>query len=218
MVTLQLEQLEIPIGQRLVLKNISWSGFEAILAELGEARASRVHYYRGILEIRMPLPEHEFNKEIIGDMVKILLEESDIDRECYGSTTFKREDMQAGIEPDNCFYIQNYRSMIGKKRVDLAIDPPPDLAIEVDLTSTTGLAAYEALGVPELWRFRDGVLQINRLEGGKYIESSISPTFPDIPIIEGISRFVAMSLVRGSSRTLKEFRQWVKERIDSRSI
>ncbi len=150
MVTLQLKQLSVPLGQRIILTDVNWSKFEEILQELGEKRVTRVAYSQHKLEIRMPLPEHEFDKEIIGDMVKILLEELEVDRECYGSTTFKRKDMEAGIEPDNCFYIQNYRLMIGKRRLDLTVDPPPDLAIEVDVTSKTQLSAYEALGVPEL--------------------------------------------------------------------
>ncbi|MCP2727077.1 Uma2 family endonuclease [Limnofasciculus baicalensis] len=214
MVTLQLKQLSVPPGQRIILTDVNWSKFEDILQELGEKRASRVAYYQNQLEIRMPLPEHEFNKEIIGDMGKILLEELEVDRECYGSTTFKRKDMAAGIEPDNCFYIQNYRLMIGKRRLDLTVDPPPDLAIEVDVTSKTQLSAYEALGVPELWQFSQGSLRINLLEAGEYIESSFSPTFPDFPLIEGVSQFVQMSLTQGSSAALRAFRKWVRERID----
>jgi Uma2 family endonuclease len=214
MVTLQLRQLSVPPGQRIILTDVSWSAFETILQELGEKRTSRVAYAQNQLEIRMPLPEHEFDKEMIGDMVKILLEELTIDRECYGSTTFKRQDMAAGIEPDNCFYIQNYRSMIGKRRLDLTVDPPPDLAIEVDVTSKTQLSAYEALGVPELWQFSQGKLKINILNAGDYVEASSSPTFPNFPIVEAISQFVEMSLVQGSSAALRAFRKWVREKID----
>jgi Uma2 family endonuclease len=214
MVTLQLDQLSVPPGQRIILTDVTWSKFEEILLELGEKRVSRVAYSQNNLEMRMPLPEHEFNKEIIGDMVKILLEELEIERECYGSTTFKNKDMAAGIEPDNCFYIQNYRLMIGKRRLDLTVDPPPDLAIEVDVTSKTQLSAYEALGVPELWQFAQGSLKINVLQAGEYVESDSSPTFPDFPIIEGIDRFVKMSLTEGSSAALRAFRKWVRERIE----
>jgi Uma2 family endonuclease len=214
MVTLQLKQLSVPPGQRIILTDVNWSKFEDILQELGKKRSSKVAYFQNQLEIRMPLPEHEFDKEIIGDMVKILLEELEVDRECYGSTTFKRQDMEAGIEPDNCFYIQNYRLMIGKRRVDLTVDPPPDLAIEVDVTSQTQLSAYEALGVTELWLFSQGHLRINVLQGGEYVESSFSPIFPDFPIIEGVSQFVEMSLKQGSSAALRAFRKWVREKID----
>lgn len=209
MVTLQLQQLDITAGQRIVLTDVNWSKFEAILKELGDKRASKIAYYQGKLEIRMPLPEHEFDKEIIGDMVKILLEELDLERECYGSTTFKREDMSAGIEPDNCFYIKNYRLMIGKRRLDLTIDPPPDLAIEVDVTSKTQLSAYETLGVGELWQFEKGQLRINVLQSGKYIESSFSPNFPDFPLVDEIPKFAKISLIEGSSAALKAFRKWV---------
>lgn len=213
MVTLQLKQLSVPPGQRVQFFDVNWQDFEAILEELGEHRAAQIAYFQGILEIRMPLPEHEFNKEIIGDMVKILLEELEMSRECYGSTTFKRQGMAAGIEPDNCFYIQNYQAMIGKRRLDLTIDPPPDLAIEVDVTSKTQLNAYQALRVPELWRYEKDKLQINVLGDEEYIESQTSPTFPNFPVIEGISQFVEMSRRVGTSEALRAFRQWVRERI-----
>ncbi len=213
MIMLQLRQISVPPGHRVLLHDVSWQEFEAILEEFGEHRASRIAYSKGTLEIRMPLPEHEVNKEIIGDMVKILLEELEIDRECFGSTTFKRKDMAQGIEPDNCFYIQNHALMIGKKRIDLTVDPPPDLAIEVDVTSKTQIDVYEALGVPELWRYENNKLQINVLQDGTYIESETSPTFSNLPIVEAISQFVEQSRIIGTSPTLRAFRNWVREQI-----
>ena len=215
MVTLQLRQLSVPPGQRVQFLDVSWQDFEAILEELGEHRAARVAYNQGILEIRMPLPEHEFNKEIIGDMVKILLEELESDRECFGSTTFKRQEMAAGIEPDNCFYIQNHQAMRGKTRIDLNVDPPPDLASEVDVTSKTQLSAYERLRVPELWRYENENLQINLLRGEQYVESETSLSFPDFPVREGISEFVKQSAKVGTSGALRAFRRWVRERLVS---
>ncbi|MEH2307489.1 Uma2 family endonuclease [Nostoc sp.] len=213
MVTLQLQQLSVPPGHRVILHDVSWQEFEAILEELGNHRASRLAYSQGTLEMRMPLPKHEKAKVIIGDLVKILLEELEIDCETFGSTTFKREDMAFGVEPDDCFYIQNHAQMIGKERIDLTVDPPPDLAIEVDVTSKTQLDAYEALGVPELWRYENSKLQINILQDGKYIESEISSIFPNLPIVEVIPRFVEQSRTGGRSPTLRVFRQWVKEEI-----
>lgn len=215
MVTLQLRQISVPPGYRVLFHDINWQEFEAILEELGEHRGSRIAYSQGTLEIRMPLPEHEFNKEIIGDMVKILLEELEMDRECFGSTTFKRKSMLQGIELDNCFYIQNYALMIGKKRIDLTVDPPPDLAIEVDLISQTQLDACEALGVPEIWRYENKKLLINVLRDGKYVESEISPTFPNLPIIAAISQYCEESQTAGTSQTLRLFRQWVKNQIQN---
>ena len=209
MVTLQLRQLDIPLGQRVLLHDVSWSEFEAILAEIGEHRTARLAYNQGTLEIRMPLPEHEVDKELIGDMVKILLEELEIDCECFGSTTFKLEMQKSGVEPDQCFYIQNHQQMRGKRRVDLTIDPPPDLAIEIDVTSKTQLDAYQALQVPELWRYENNQLQINVLQNGKYVKVSNSLIFPELPIIEMIGEFVAKSATLGRSPTLRSFRRSV---------
>jgi Uma2 family endonuclease len=214
-VQIQIRQLDVPPGQRVLLHQINWQEFESILEELGEHRAARIAYSKGTLEIRMPLPEHEVNKEIVGDMVKILLEELEIDRECFGSTTFKREDMEHGIEPDNCFYIQNHQRMRGKTRIDLTVDPPPDLAIEVDVTSKTQISAYEALGVPEVWIYDRGKLQIYVFQAGKYLEFQSSPTFTNLPVIAGISQFVESSRTTGSSPALRGFRKWVREQIAS---
>ncbi|MGB7417215.1 MAG: Uma2 family endonuclease, partial [Thermosynechococcaceae cyanobacterium] len=209
MVMLQLRQLVVQPGQRIQLQDVDWNEFEAILHELGEKRTSRIAYSNGVLEIRMPLPEHEIDKELVGDMVKILLEELDIDNECLGSTTFKRQDVSKGVEPDQCFYIENYAVMIGTRRLDLTVDPPPDLAIEVDVTSKTGLDAYLALGVPELWRLENGQLRISVLKDGQYQDSKISPHFPHIPIIDEVSHSLERSQTEGRSQTLKAFRQWV---------
>ena len=104
MVTLQLRQLVVYPGDTLHLQDVDWAEFEAIVAELGDRRASRIAYFDRTLELRMPLPKHEKAKVLIGDMVKILLEELDIDAECFGSTTFKRKDLGVGVEPDQCFY------------------------------------------------------------------------------------------------------------------
>lgn len=211
MVTLQLKQIRVPPGQRVLLEDISWQEFEAILNELGEHRSSRVAYSIGTLEIIVPLPEHERAKVIIGDLVKILLDELDRNWESFGSTTFKREDMTAGVEPDDCFYIQNYKLMIGRDRINLTVDPPPDLAIEIDVTSKTKMSAYQALRVPEIWRYENGNLEINLLQGEQYIKSQTSLTFPNFPIIEGIYRFVEMSRTIGTTPALREFRKWVRE-------
>lgn len=210
MVTLQLRQIDISPGQRITLKDISWQEFEDILAELGEDCASRLAYDQGILEIRMPLSEHEKAKVIIGDLLKILLDELEMNWEPYGSTTFKKEEMKVGIEPDDSFYIKNYNRTSGKERIDLTVAPPPDLAIEVDVTSKTQLSVYEGLGVPEIWRYENRKLQINVLSNGKYIEVSESPTFPKIPIIEGITQHLEMSRIDGTSNALRAFRKWIR--------
>jgi Uma2 family endonuclease len=212
-VQLQLKQLELTPGQRIVLRDVDWEQFEDILEELGEHRGSRLAYFKGTLEIVAPLPKHEQAKVVISYLLTALLDELDMDWESLGSTTFKRKEMQVGIEPDDCFYIQNHILMIGRERIDLSVDPPPDLALEIDVTSKTQLSAYEALRVPEIWRYENGKLQINLLQDSQYVESQTSLTFSDFPVIEGISRFLEMSRTSGTRPALKAFRQWVREQL-----
>jgi Uma2 family endonuclease len=146
--------------------------------------------------------------------VKILLDELELDSQTFGSTTFKRPEMIAGIEPDNCFYIQNSALMIGKQRVNLSVDPPPDLAIEVDVTSKTQLNAYLALGVPELWIYTEGKLQIFVLQQGDYLLTETSPIFGNLPVIGGILQFLQQSKTIGDSSARRGFRQWVRLQIN----
>ena len=209
----ELNQLIVPPGNKVRLQNVSWEMYEAILDELGEGYAVRLAYYKEILEIRMPLPKHEKAKSLIGYLVNVLLEELNVDCEVLGSTTFKRQDMQTGVEPDDCFYIENQAAVRGKDRLDLTVYPPPDLAIEIDNSSQTSLNCYEALGVPELWRYDGEVLKIYLLKEGKYTESSISQNFPDFPIINLIPQYVDRSKTEGRSPTIRAFRVWVNQQL-----
>jgi Uma2 family endonuclease len=209
--SISLNRIKISAGQRIYLHDVSWEEFEQILLELGDKRATRIAYCAGELEIRMPLPEHERIKVLISSLLVVLLEELDLPWESLGSATFKNSNMKTGIEPDDCFYLANCQAVIGKKRLDLNIDPPPDLAIEIDLTSPTQLSAYEALGVPEIWRYQQGKLAIFILVEGHYIESSFSSLFPSLPIAAGISAILARSNQILMSESRKEFRLWVRQ-------
>ena len=203
---LELSRIQVPPGQRVILQDITWQEFESILEELGEHRAARIAYDNGLLEIMAPLPVHEDDKEIIGDLIKALLEELDIEFRSLGSTTYKNEAMLKGIEPDQCFYIQNELAIRGKRRLDLLIDPPPDLALEIDVTSRTHRSIYAALKVPELWRFENGTLQINILRLNAYEESPESSIFPNLPLTEVIPRYLRESKIVGRNKALKAFR------------
>lgn len=210
MVQLQLKQIRVPPGQRVQLENISWTDFEAILSELGEHRGTRIAYSEGVLEIMAPLPEHETAKVFIGDFVKILLDEMGIEWISLGSTTFKQQLMAAGIEPDDCFYIQNCARMVGRDRLDLTVAPPPDLAIEIDLTSKTQISAYAALQVPEVWCYDKSQLKISVLHNGAYLDANVSPTFPDVPL-HIIPEFIKRGQTEVMSSVRRAFRQWVQE-------
>jgi Uma2 family endonuclease len=210
---LEVKRIIVPPGQTVILDGVSWNEFESILEDLGQNRSSRIAYDRGQLEIMTPLPEHEVNKEYISDFVKILLEELDIEFCPLGSTTFKNQLMLKGIEPDSCFYIQNEAVVRGKNRLDLTIDPPPDLALEIDITNRSHPDIYESLGVSELWRYEHGKLQILLLVNGKYVESDRSANFPNFSLVEAIPQYLNQCRTEGRNKGMKAFRSWVREQL-----
>ncbi|MBD2563353.1 MULTISPECIES: Uma2 family endonuclease [Nostoc] len=196
-------QMRLAPGSKVNIQDISWEEFESILQELGEKRSLRVAYSKSTLEIMVPLPEYEKSNDLISDIVKILLKIAGKSYEPFGSTTFKRENI-AGVEPDACFYIQNYQRMIGRRKLE-PDDPPPDLAIETDVTSKTTLDAYVAIAVPELWIYDSKKLKIYLLRDGHYIESDHSPNFPNIPLTQMIAATVERAWQVGTIQVLKEF-------------
>jgi Uma2 family endonuclease len=206
----ELRRFEIPAGQSLRLRDVTWDEFEHILDDLGNHRGSRLAYDRGVLEIVMPLPEHEDAKEIIGDLVKVLFEELDIEFRSLGSTTFKKQ-RDKGLEPEQCFYIQHEAQIRGKKRLDLAIDPPPDLAIEIEVTSRTYPSLYAALAVPELWQFNQGTLVIQVLQNGQYVPVVESPNFPGLDLATVLPQFLDRSKTEGRNQVVRSFRQWIQQ-------
>ncbi len=187
-------------ADRVLLHNLSWEQFENLLLDLGDSRAARVAYEDGTLEIMTPLPEHELYKEAIGDVIKEIADTLELDYESLGSTTWKRKKRLAGVEPDNCFYFQNEAAIRGKLDFNLEHDPPPDLALEIDLTnkSLDRFSIYARLGVPEIWCydqrskqapsvqegviFDSGALAIYQLQGETYQEVETSAIFPSLPI------------------------------------
>ncbi len=209
--SIELNQLIVRPGQSVLLQNVSWQQFENTLLELGDVRSSRVAYYDGILEIMVPLPEHEYFKEAIGDLIKDLAEELQLDYESFGSTTWKREKSLSGAEPDNCFYIQNLPAVEGKLNIDLACDPPPDLVLEIDITSKSlnRLPIYARLGVAEVWRYDKKQLRIYHLVDNSYIETQASLAFPNFPV-KSILTFVQRHLGSNRRALRLAFRAWVR--------
>ena len=204
----------IPAEQRTVLQNISWETFETLLAETGEHRGSRFAYECGILEIMSPLIEHESYKSIFGNLVIVLAEELGIEIKSAGSTTLKLKSANCGIELDNCYYIQNEIAFRGKQTLDLTTDLPPDLAIEIDITSTSvnKLEIYAYLGVPEIWIYNGRVLQFYQLLEKQYTEREFSFAFPLISATE-INQFIEQSKTMGEIALIKLFRTWVRNKV-----
>ena len=203
-----------PAEQRTVLHNVSWETFEALLRDTGEDRGSRFAYDCGVLEIMTPLFEHENPKSNFGNFIIALAEELGIEVRSAGSTTLKRKISRRGIEPDTCYYIQNELAIRGKETLDLENDPPPDLTIEIDITSSSvnKLGIYSALGVTELWRYDGQNLKFYQLIEGQYVECKFSIAFPIVSVSE-ISRFIEQSKTSGEIALLKSFRAWVRDKL-----
>lgn len=199
-------------ADRVVLHNISWQQFENLLADLGEHRAARVAYDDGTLEIMTPLPEHEYYKETLGDAIKDIAEVLDRDYESLGSTTWKREIKKAGVEPDNCFYFQNEARIRGKLEFDLSQDPPPDLALEIDVTSKSlsRFSIYARLGVPEIWCYDSGELKVYQLENEGYIEVETSLVFPTLPVQE-LPALIEQYRPQGRRAIRRAVKNWARE-------
>ncbi len=208
--------LTIPEVGSLLRHDVSWQEFENILAEMGESRAARLAYDQGTLEIMTPLPEHEGYKEIIGDLIKDLADELQLNYESFGSTTWKRQDLLAGAEPDNCFYIQNESFVRGRLNIDLSQDPPPDLVLEIDSTSKSldKQPIYARLGVPEIWRYDLRVLRVYQLEAGKYLETETSLAFPSFPV-KVIPSFINRNINTGRRAIRQAFRAWISKHLEN---
>ncbi len=142
-----------------------------------------------------------------------MLEEVGTEFRALGSTTFERQTTLKGIEPDQCFYIKNEAAIRGKRRINLNADPPPDLALEIDITARTHVETYEALGVPELWRFGLKGLSIHVLKQGKYAEVEESPVFPTLPLKEVVPYCLEQSRTLGRIVVMSDFRLWVRNKL-----
>ncbi|MFP4296421.1 MAG: Uma2 family endonuclease [Spirulinaceae cyanobacterium] len=199
--------LQIEPGSVVKIPNLSWSEFETLLAEWGEKRAAKIIYFQNTLEIMVPFPEHEIAKEIIADLVKVLLKKNNQNYKSFGSTTFRKLGI-VGLEPDACFYITNVSQITGQLPIQ-PNDLPPDLAIEIDVTSRTSLEAYGTLGVPELWIYDSQGLKIYLLENNSYKERDRSPFFPNLPLRKIIPQTIKRSWEVGDYQALQEFESWI---------
>lgn len=162
----------------------------------------------------VPLPPHERYKSLMGRIIEVTTEETATEIASLGSTTWSRADLQKGLEADECFYIQNEQAIRGKHDIDLTIDPPPDLAIEMDHTSSSmnRLEIYRALGIPEVWRFDGEILTIYCLVEGEYRTQETSEALPLLQQAD-ILRWLQLSQTMGETTWVREFRRWVRARI-----
>lgn len=203
----------IKTAQQVVLQGLSWGTYQALVQDLDAAPGQRLTYDQGMLEIMVPLPPHEDYKRKVGRMVETTTEELGLEIRSLGSTTWKREDLRKGLEPDECYYIQHEQAVRGQLTIDLTVDPPPDLAIEIDNTSSSmnRMDIYAALGIPEVWRFDGDRLSILCLQSEQYVEQERSQALPILSQAD-ILHFLQLSQTMGETSWVRSLRQWVRER------
>jgi Uma2 family endonuclease len=200
----------LPEGGTLILPEVGWEEYERLLEELGESNRVRVSYNQGRLEIMTLSPIHEMYKDLILMIVRITADLTASELETRGSTTFKETSFAQGAEPDTCFYVQNASQVIGLRKIDLSVAPPPDVVVEIDIghESPRKPEIYRNLGVPEVWRYDEERLQMLTLTAEGYVETPVSQAFPSLTA-EALTRFLEQSKTAGQSATLRAFRQWL---------
>jgi Uma2 family endonuclease len=209
-----MSSIQIPAEQRCVLRNVDWERYKAVAQSLGE-RFVRLTYDGSNLEFMTVSQVHERIGELLGRLLGVLTEEIGIAWLSVGSTTFDREDVERGLEPDKCFYIENEALVRPKDQIDLAIDPPPDLALEIEVSRSAlnRLSIYGALRVPEVWRCDENSIKVHLLgESGKYLESEKSGHFPFLPLQE-LVRFLQKRHEVAENDLIRSFRTWVRDQI-----
>lgn len=198
-------------GSHLVLYDVSWEMYEQLLEVFAERSTPRMTYYKGTLELMTPLPEHETYSWNLARVITVLSEELGLEIRGLKSTTWRSRPKAVGKEADECFYIQNEAAVRGKLKINIKVDPPPDLAIEIDVTNSSmdKMAVSAELKVPEVWRFADGQLTIHILTDAGYIESETSLAFGSFPVKE-LAQFIQLDSQKGENARMREFRAWVR--------
>ena len=205
---------EMDDGECQVLHNVSWDEYEELLAELGAGYAVRIAYTEGELEIMSPLFTHEGYKEVLTAMVRILGKACQQRVQAAGSLTLKRKSARRGAEPDTCFYLQSANQIRGQRDIDISVDPPPDLVVEIDVTSksTSKMGTYARFGVPELWRYDGKQFRRYELVGTRYMERDFSLSLPFVQRT-ALVPFLEQSFDEGQDEALESFAAWVKAKL-----
>jgi Uma2 family endonuclease len=197
----------------LLLKNVNWLTYTRLLRTFADRPSLRLTYDRGILEIMTPLFEHESFGQLLGRFIVVLTEELGLPIAGGGCTTFRRRRLRRGLEPDNCFWIAHEAQVRGRLRIDLRVDPPPDLCLEIDITrsSLNRMSIYSALRVPEVWRYDGATLTFEVLQpNGSYALSASSHAFP-IVTPSDLLRFLALRGTADENAIVQQVREWVRQ-------
>ena len=200
----------LPVGSALVVHQVEWNDYEGVLECLAERRSLRIDYDSGRLEIVSPLTKHGLYDVLIRDLVFIFCEVFQMNHEGLSAVTWRRKELLKGVEPDASFYIQSANRVVGKE-IDQSADPPPDIVIEVDITSHSlrKLGIYAAIGIPEVWRYNGKTCTFYALSEDRYVEVRVSPSLPRLTG-KMVADAVEISKTQGQDAARKAFRSSLK--------
>ena len=208
-------KVRVPTQQRFILDAVPWERYTRLLRSLSD-RHLRLTYDRGTLEIMTLSHEHEGLGEFLGLVVVTLTQELNLGIHLGGSTTFRRRRKQKGLEPDKCYWIAQEAKVRGKTRINLRTDPPPDLAIEIDIThsSIDRMRIYAGLGVPEVWRYDEqGMTFWGLTADGKYAPAPVSRSFPMAISAAELMPFIGLRGQMDVNAIIRQFRAWIQSRL-----
>ncbi|HBE51578.1 MAG TPA: hypothetical protein DDW76_23070 [Cyanobacteria bacterium UBA11369] len=199
------DKIQLPPGAVVRLLG-SWQDYQMLVQQLGDRQIPRIKYRPGEILLMSPLPKHGRQADIIADVVKELLDFLPREYTAFTPITMELPE-ESGIEPDYCFYIDNWAAISGKNRINWGIDPPPDLAIEIDVTSYTDINDYLPYRVPEVWLFKRNQLIFYQFQGEGYAVVTNSRYFPDINVDEMVRECLQIAFERNTSAAIRELRQ-----------
>jgi Uma2 family endonuclease len=199
------EKIQLPPGS-VVRLPATWQEYQSLCDQRGDGSIPRLKYRDGEVLLMSPLPVHGREANLIADIAKALLDHDEREYDAFTPVSMSLPE-QSGIEPDYCFYIDNWQAVSGKKRIDWQQDPPPDLVIEIDVTSYSDVQDYLPYHVPEVWLYKNQQTLIYQLQGATYQLKTDSRYFPDVDLQSATARCVQIAYDRNSSTAIRDLRQ-----------
>jgi Uma2 family endonuclease len=199
------DKIQLPPGTVMRLEG-DWQLYRTLADQIGDLNVPRIKYRPGEILLMTPSPEHGRDADITADVAKELLVSFDHEYTAFTPISLELPE-HSGIEPDYCFYIDNWEAVSGKKRINWEQDPPPDLVIEIDVTSYTSVDDYLPYQVPEIWLFRKNNLKIFQYENGEHVLKDESKFFPGLPLAEFVAECSQIAIAANTGRALRELRR-----------
>lgn len=203
------EKTQLPPGS-VVRLPATWEEYQALSQQRGDRSIPRLKYRDGEVLLMSPLPQHGKDAHLIANIITTLLDHFEREYDAFTPVTMELPET-SGIEPGYCFYIDHWEAVLGKKRINWSVDPPPDLVLEIDVTSYSDINDYLPYRVPEVWLFKKNRLLIYQLQGAAYSRQTESRQFPGIDLQDAIDRCFQIAYDRNTSTAIRDLRQRLSE-------